>query len=93
MKQQSLEASRIEVYRKKTRKELFLEHMEKCVPWAAFESFIETYYPKSGRRGGQPIGLATMLRIYLMQQWFNQSFPRTIDYLMAKNSEPHRLSR
>ena len=28
------------------------------------------HIPHRGRRGGQPTGLAVMLRIYLMQQWF-----------------------
>jgi transposase, IS5 family len=39
MKQQSLEASGFEVYRKKTRKEIFLEEMEQIIPWAELWKF------------------------------------------------------
>ncbi|WP_419649691.1 transposase, partial [Thiolapillus sp.] len=161
--------------KRKTRKERFLEQMESCVPWSAFEAIIEPYYPqaclrprdrfwdipvpkidsafdnllvpqpswspsttqqlrklvaapylapndwtprseayfvfplaqgtpgkqcglaatgvyqpslrspwlaaKAGKRGGQPIGLSVMLRIYLMQQWFNLSDPMMEDAL------------
>lgn len=34
MKQQSLEAAGFEVYRKKTRKEKFLDDMEQIIPWS-----------------------------------------------------------
>ena len=67
--------------KRKTRKEIFLEQMESCVPWDEFEALIEPHYPKAGRRGGQPIGLSVMLRIYLMQQWFNLSDPMMEDSL------------
>ncbi|MDP0587669.1 MAG: IS5 family transposase [Candidatus Endonucleobacter bathymodioli] len=50
-----------------------------CVPWAAFDAIIKPHYPKSGRIGGQSIGLTTMLRIYLMQQWFQLSDPMMKD--------------
>ena len=51
-----------------------------------FEAAIEPHYPKSGQRGGQPIGLSTMLRIYLMQQWFNLSDPAMEDALYEVES-------
>ncbi|MBD3815465.1 MAG: IS5 family transposase, partial [Halothiobacillus sp.] len=50
------------------------------------KAVIEPYYPKSGRRGGQPIGITTMLRIYLMQQWFNLSDPMMEDALYEVES-------
>ena len=81
MKQQSFASLSYAAKKRKTRKELFLEQMEQCVPWSAFVAIIEPYYPKSGRRGGQPIGLEPMLRIYLMQQWFNLSDPMMEDAL------------
>ena len=34
MKQQSLEANGFEKYRKKTRKEIFLNQMSEILPWA-----------------------------------------------------------
>jgi len=81
MKQKSFASLSYESKKRKTRKELFLDQMERCVPWSAMEAVIEPLYPRSGRRGGQPIGLSTMLRIYLMQQWFNLSDPMMEDAL------------
>lgn len=81
MKQQSFASLTYAAKKRKTRKERFLEQMESCVPWTAFEAIIEPYYPKAGKRGGQPIGLSVMLRIYLMQQWFNLSDPMMEDAL------------
>lgn len=40
------------------------------VPWVALCAVIEPYYPKAGN-GRRPIGLERMLRIHLLQQWFN----------------------
>jgi transposase, IS5 family len=59
--------------KRQTRREVFLEEMEVVVPWSALLSRIEPHYPKSGRRGRQPMGLGSMLRIYCMQNWFNLS--------------------
>ena len=59
---------------KKTRKREFLEQMNEVVPWAALVERIEPYYPQ-GRTGRPPFSLATMLRVYFMQQWFTLSDP------------------
>jgi len=56
--------------KRKTRKEQFLEMMDKIVPWEHWVKIIEPYYP-SGKRGRPPRGIETMLRMYLMQNWFN----------------------
>ena len=58
--------------RRKTRREAFLEHMDKIIPWAGWVTLIATYSP-SGKRGRPPLGVETMLRTYLMQNWFNLS--------------------
>ena len=58
--------------RRKTRREAFLEQMDKIIPWAAWVTLIASHYP-SGKRGRPPIGVETMLRMYLMQNWFNLS--------------------
>ena len=63
-----------EKYRKKTRREKFLEEMEQVMPWAELEALIEPYYPKEGN-GRPPVGLSIMLRIYFLQHWFNLSDP------------------
>ena len=53
-----------------TRREKFLAEMERVVPWARLEALIEPKYPTGGRVGRQPIGVARMLRMYFLQQWF-----------------------
>ena len=53
-----------------TRREKFLGEMERVVPWARLEALIEPAYPTGGRVGRQPIGVARMLRMYFLQQWF-----------------------
>ena len=63
-----------EKYRKKTRREKFLEEMEQVMPWAELEALIEPYYPREGN-GRPPVGLSIMLRIYFLQHWFNLSDP------------------
>jgi transposase, IS5 family len=59
---------------KQTRKAVFLSEMEAVVPWFRLEALIEPFYPKKGN-GRPPMPLSTMLRIYLMQQWFGYSDP------------------
>lgn len=75
MKQQSLEATGFEKYRKKTRKEQFLEEMEQIIPWKELCEVIEPYYPKPQGAGRKPIGLERMLRIHFLQHWFELSDP------------------
>jgi len=53
-----------------TRREKFLAQMNQVVPWARLEALIEPQYPTSGRVGRQPKGVALMLRMYFLQQWF-----------------------
>jgi IS5 family transposase len=75
VKQQTLAGqSGFERYGKKTRREQFLEEMDRVVPWAELEALIRTHYPK-GDSGRPPIGLSIMLRIHFLQQWFNLSDP------------------
>ncbi len=75
MKQQSLAAQSVfEKYGRKSRRELFLDEMERVVPWSALEALVRPHYAKAGR-GRQPVGLAIMLRTYFVQQWFNLSDP------------------
>jgi len=54
----------------------FLSEMEQIVPWGELISLIEPYYPKvSNGPGRRPYPLETMLRIYLLQIWYNRSDP------------------
>jgi IS5 family transposase len=66
--------------KKKTRREKFLEEMDKVIPWEELLQDIKKYYPKAGN-GRQPIPLARMLRIYFMQQWYGLSDPAMEDAL------------
>lgn len=73
MKQQTLAMAAdqsFEHYRKRTRRDVFLETMERIVPWQALCAVIAPYYPKAGN-GRPPIGLERMLRIHFLQHWFN----------------------
>lgn len=72
--------SSFEKYGRKSKREHFLETMEGIVPWGALQAFIEPHYPKAGN-GRQPVGLAIMLRVYFLQQWFNLSDPGVEDAL------------
>ena len=58
--------------KKVTQKEKFLHEMNEIIPWADWVSKIEPYYPK-GKRGRPPRGIEIMLRMYLLQIWFNLS--------------------
>lgn len=59
---------------KPTRRRVFLEEMDRVVPWAELVALIAPYMPE-GRRGRPPFAVGVMLRIHFMQQWFNLSDP------------------
>ena len=52
-----------------TRREAFLEAMESIIPWNEWMALIAPYYVQK-ERGRKLIPLETMLRMYLMQNWF-----------------------
>lgn len=58
--------------RRKTKREQFLDAMESIIPWDHWVGLIRPYYP-SGKRGRPPKDIEKMLRMYLMQSWFNLS--------------------
>ncbi len=69
--------------RKRTKRERFLAQMEAVVPWRALIALIEPCYLKTGSKGGRPpYPLETMLRIHLMQQWYDLSDPAMEDALI-----------
>ena len=81
MRQQTLAMQGgFEKFGRKSRRELFLEEMDKIVPWAGLVGLIEPHYPK-GEQGRPPVGLERMLRLYFLQQWFNLSDPGLEDAL------------
>ena len=73
--------------RKVTRRERFLQEMDRVIPWATLIALVAPHYVKPGR-GRRPMPLETMLRIYFLQQWFNLSDPQAED--MLYNSESMR---
>jgi transposase, IS5 family len=75
MRQQSLADGGFEKYRKKTRKEQFLDDMERIIPWQQLAEAIAPYYPKAEGAGRPPVGLERMLRIHFLQHWFALSDP------------------
>lgn len=66
--------------RRRTRRERFLEEMEKSLPWAELEREVKRHYPK-GKRGRRPYAAGQMLRVYFMQQWYDLSDPGMEDAL------------
>lgn len=58
--------------RRTTKRETFLNKMESVIPWSKWVKVIEPYYP-NGKRGRRPQEIEKMLRMYLLQNWFNLS--------------------
>jgi IS5 family transposase len=75
MRQQSFTDNNFEKYRKKTRKEQFLDDMDRIIPWQELTAAIEPFYPKPKGAGRRPIGIERMLRIHFLQHWFALSDP------------------
>ncbi len=70
MSQLSFASSEYAMKKKRTRREKFLGEMDRIVPWSRLIAVVEPLYPKSGRVGRPPIGVARMLRMYFLQQWY-----------------------
>jgi IS5 family transposase len=75
MHQQTFAEVPFEQYRKSTRRERFLDEMNRVVPWADLVAAIEPVYPKAEGPGRPPVGVERMLRLHCLQQWFNLSDP------------------
>lgn len=58
--------------KRKTKREQFLEMMDGIIPWKQWVDIIKPFYPNN-KRGRPTRGIETMLRMYLMQNWFNLS--------------------
>lgn len=78
MKQQTFTDIEYSCRRKTTKREEFLDIMNEIIPWDEWVGIIEPYYP-IGKRGRPPVGIERMLRMYLLQIWFNLSDPATED--------------
>lgn len=62
-------------HRVTTRKEEFLRQMDGLVPWAEWCALIAPHWhpTRPGKRGRRPVPVETMLRLYLLQCWYNLS--------------------
>lgn len=58
--------------RRKTKREEFLDIMNEIIPWEEWVEFVRPYYPND-KRGRPTKGIEKMLRMYLLQIWFNLS--------------------
>lgn len=58
--------------KKRTRRERFLDDIERITPWTKLVAALGPHYPK-GQRGRPPLGLERMLRMYVAQQCFGLS--------------------
>lgn len=80
MEQISFAEAEYQNKKRKTRREKFLERMDKLIPWARLEKKLRRYYPK-GHNGRPPYPLGVMLRIHCMQLFYNLSDPAMEDAL------------
>ena len=78
MKQETFADIEYSFRKKKTKREEFLVIMDEIIPWDEWVGVIKPYYP-TGKRGRPPMGIEKMLRMYLLQIWFNLSDPATED--------------
>ena len=60
------------------KREKFLTQMDAIIPWKDWCALIEPYYPKKGN-GRPPRELEQVLRMYMLQVWFNLSDEATED--------------
>jgi hypothetical protein len=56
--------------KRKSRREIFLETMNRLVPWRRIEEQIRPHY-FAGKRGRPPKRIQLMLRMYLPRVWFS----------------------
>jgi len=58
--------------KRRTKRDEFLEIMDSVIVWEEWTAAVLPYYP-TGKRGRPTRGAETMLRMYLLQNWFNLS--------------------
>ncbi|MHA6897272.1 IS5 family transposase [Ralstonia pseudosolanacearum] len=62
----------LDLSNRRTRKQVFLDEMERVVPWQEFLALITPHAPVKAT-GRKPFPIEAMLRIHFMQQWFGLS--------------------
>lgn len=58
--------------RKVTKREAFLNKMDAVLPWKQWVELVQPYYP-TGKRGRPPREIEVILRMLMLQVWFNLS--------------------
>lgn len=58
--------------RRTTKREAFLQKMDEVTPWKEWVDIVRPYYP-DGKRGRRPQEIERMLRMLMLQVWFNLS--------------------
>jgi IS5 family transposase len=86
MRQRTLAEGGFERFRKRTRRDVFLEEMEQVVPWSELCELVEPFYPAGDGPGRPPVGLERMVRIHFLQHWFNLSDPAVEEALYDSNA-------
>ena len=64
--------------KKNTRRETFLRRMNGLVPWQECLAMLRPYYPE-GKRGRPPRRIEVMLRMYLLQTWYDLNDEALVD--------------
>ena len=62
----------LDLSNRRTRKRVFLDEMERVVPWREFVALIAPHAPTKAT-GRPPFPVEAMLRIHFLQQWFGLS--------------------
>ncbi len=63
----------VERYRKTTRREQFLQEMNRAVPWQELVRLVEPIYLKGRRPNDSVTPVIWMLKLYFLQFWFSLS--------------------
>ncbi|MCH8497308.1 MAG: IS5 family transposase [Marinobacter sp.] len=80
MDQLTFSEAEYQIKKRKTRREVFLERMDKLIPWKQLEKKVARHYPK-GQNSRPPYPLSAMLRVHCMQLFYNLSDPAMEDAL------------
>ena len=80
MSQLTFAEAEFENKKHKTRREIFLQRMDKLIPWPRLEKRLAKHYPK-GETGRPPYPLPVMLRVHCLQLFYNLSDPGMEDAL------------
>jgi len=83
--QVSFASNGFERFAKTTKRAIFLDEMNRIMPWKELCSVIAPFY-STGDSGRPPIELERMLRIHFLQQWFNLSDPGMEEALYESTS-------